>query len=105
MKDVISQVQEWIKLVSQVGIGLIALRIVVEIVFGKGAIFGASVIQNLSQIVAEIGGENGFVGLVAILLILAIFQRNQQIVFQLLKTNEINNKKVGEYKWKMWQKN
>ena len=64
MKDVISQVHEWIKLVSQVGIGLIALGIVVEIVFGKGAIFGASVVQNLSQIVAEIGGENGFVGLV-----------------------------------------
>ncbi|MDA8774732.1 hypothetical protein N9N13_03310 [Opitutales bacterium] len=77
MKDVISQVQEWIKLVSQLGIGLIALGIVVEIVFGKGALFGASVIENLSLIVAEIGGENGFVGLVAILLILAIFQRNQ----------------------------
>ncbi|MBT3540151.1 MAG: hypothetical protein HN489_03355 [Opitutae bacterium] len=77
MKDVISQVHEWIKLVSQVGIGLIALGIVVEIVFGKGAIFGASVVQNLSQIVAEIGGENGFVGLVAILIILAIFQRNK----------------------------
>ena len=35
MKDVISQVHEWIKLVSQVGIGLIALGIVVEIVFAK----------------------------------------------------------------------
>jgi len=56
MKDVISQVHEWIKLVSQVGIGLIALGVVVEIVFGKGAIFGASVINNLSQIVNDIGG-------------------------------------------------
>ena len=77
MKDVISQVNEWIKLVSQVGIGLIALGVVVEIVFGKGAIFGASVINNLSLIVNDIGGENGFVGLVAILIILAIFQRNK----------------------------
>ena len=77
MKDVISQAHEWIKLISQMGIGLIALGVVVEIVFGKGAIFGASVIQNLSEIVSEIGGGNGFVGLVAILLILAIFQRNQ----------------------------
>ena len=77
MKDVISQVNEWIKLVSQVGIGLIALGVVVEIVFGKSAIFGASVIDNLSLIVNDIGGENGFVGLVAILIILAIFQRNK----------------------------
>ena len=77
MKDIISQLQEWIKLVSQVGIGLIALGIIAEIVFGKDAIFGASVVQNLSSIVSDIGGENGFVGLVAILLILAIFQRSR----------------------------
>jgi len=75
MKEVFSQLQDWIKLVSQVGIGLIALGVIVEIVFGKGAIFGASVIGNLSEIVSDIGGENGFVGLVAILLIMGIFQR------------------------------
>jgi hypothetical protein len=75
MKEVFSQLQDWIKLVSQVGIGLIALGVIVEIVFGKGAIFGASVIGNLSEIVSDIGGENGFVGLVAILLIMGIFHR------------------------------
>ena len=75
MKEVFSQLQDWIKLVSQVGIGLIALGVIVEIVFGKGAIFGASVIENLSEIVSDIGGENGFIGLVAILLIMGIFQR------------------------------
>ena len=75
MKEVFSQLQDWIKLVSQVGIGLVALGVIVEIVFGKGAIFGASVIGNLSEIVSDIGGENGFVGLVAILLIMGIFQR------------------------------
>ncbi len=74
MKEVFSQLQDWIKLVSQVGIGLIALGVIVEIVFGKG-IFGASVVGNLSQIVGDIGGDNGFVGLVAILLIMGIFQR------------------------------
>ena len=77
MKQVFSQLQDWIKLVSQVGIGLIALGVIAEIVFGQGAIFGASVVQNLSSIVSDIGGENGFVGLVAILLILAIFQRSR----------------------------
>ena len=74
MKEVFSQLQDWIKIVSQVGIGLIALGVIVEIVFGKG-IFGASVVGNLSQIVGDIGGDNGFVGLVAILLIMGIFQR------------------------------
>ena len=77
MKDVISQIHEWIKLVSQVGLGLIALGVIAEIVFGRGAIFGASVIGNLQQIVTDIGGENGFIGLVAILIIFVILQRNR----------------------------
>ena len=77
MKDMISQLHEWIKLTSQIGIGLIALGVIVEIVFGTGAIFGGSVVANITQIVNQIGGQNGFVGLIAILLILAIFQRTK----------------------------
>jgi hypothetical protein len=44
-------------------------------VFGQGAIFGASVVGNLSSIVAAIGGENGFIGLVAIILIFALLRK------------------------------
>ena len=33
--------------------------------------------QMCTQIVNQIGGQNGFVGLIAILLILAIFQRSK----------------------------
>jgi hypothetical protein len=73
MKDVLTQLQEWIKLITQVGLALVALGVVVEIVFGKKAIFGASVVGNLSEIVSDIGGENGFVGLVAILIIFGLF--------------------------------
>jgi len=75
MKQVLSQLQDWIKLVTQVGIGLIALGVIVEIVFGKDKLFGGGVVSNLSEIVGSIGGENGFVGLVAILLIMGIFHR------------------------------
>ena len=73
MKEAVSQLHEWIKIITQVGLGLVALGIVVEIVFGKASIFGASVVANLSAIVGDIGGEKGFVGLVAILIIKAIF--------------------------------
>lgn len=76
MKETVSQLQEWIKLVTQIGLGLVALGVVVEIVFGKGAIFGASVVSNLSAIVSDIGGENGFVGLVAILILTALFLKS-----------------------------
>ena len=63
-----------IKSVTELGIGLIALGIVAEIIFGQGAIFGASVVSNLSAIVTSIGGSNGFVGLIAILLIVGLIK-------------------------------
>ena len=73
MKDVLTQFNEWIKVITQVGLGLVALGVVVEIVFGKGAIFGKSVVANMTEIVGDIGGEEGFVGLIAILIIMGIF--------------------------------
>lgn len=72
MKETLSKLNDWIKLITQLGMALIALSIVVEIVFGKNAVFGGGVIDNLSGIVTDIGGDNGFVGLVAILVILAL---------------------------------
>ena len=72
MKQALSQLNDWIKLITQIGLALIALSVVVEIVFGKDSVFGGGVITNLSEIVASIGGDNGFVGLVAILVILAL---------------------------------
>lgn len=63
-----------IKTVTELGIGLVALGIVAEIIFGQGAIFGASVVSNLSAIVTSIGGSNGFIGLIAILLIVGLIK-------------------------------
>lgn len=63
-----------IKAVTELGIGLVALGIVAEIIFGQGAIFGASVVSNLSAIVTSIGGSNGFIGLIAILLIVGLIK-------------------------------
>jgi hypothetical protein len=75
MEKITSQLTDVIKGISELGIGLIALGIIAEIVFGQGAIFGASVVENLSGIVAVIGGENGFIGLVAIILIFALLRK------------------------------
>ncbi|MFP6899388.1 MAG: hypothetical protein VCA36_00505 [Opitutales bacterium] len=72
MKEIVNKLNNWITLITQVGVALIALSIVVEIVFGKNAVFGGGVIDNLSEIVNDIGGDNGFVGLVAILVIFAL---------------------------------
>lgn len=75
MERITAQIGSAIKTVSELGIGLIALGIIAEIVFGTGAIFGASVVSNLSSIVSSIGGDNGFVGLIALLLIVGLLRK------------------------------
>ena len=74
MNGIVSQLKDWIRLITELGIGLVALGVLAEIIFGTGALFGASVVSNLSEIVSSIGGENGFVGLIAILLIFALLK-------------------------------
>ena len=75
MERITAQITNVIETVSKLGIGLIALGIIAEIIFGQGAIFGASVVSNLSAIVGSIGGENGFVGLIALLIILGLLRK------------------------------
>ncbi|CAI8298461.1 MAG: Uncharacterised protein [Puniceicoccaceae bacterium MED-G32] len=75
MEKITAQITNVIETVSKLGIGLIALGIIAEIIFGQGAIFGASVVSNVSSIVASIGGENGFVGLIALLLIVGLLRK------------------------------
>jgi hypothetical protein len=74
MNNVVSQLKDWIRIITELGIGLVALGVIAEVIFGQGALFGASVVANLSEIVGSIGGDNGFVGLVAILLIFALIR-------------------------------
>ena len=76
MEKITEKITDVIKTISELGIGLVALGIVAEIIFGQGAIFGASVVSNLSAIVGSIGGENGFVGLIALLIILGLLRKN-----------------------------
>ena len=74
MNNVVSQLKDWIRIITELGVGLVALGVIVEVIFGTGALFGASVVSNLSEIVGSIGGDNGFVGLVALLLIFALLR-------------------------------
>ena len=74
MNNIVSQLRDWIKAITEMGVGLIALGIIAEIIFGPNAIFGQGVVGNLTQIVNAVGGQHGFVGLIAILLIFALFR-------------------------------
>ena len=70
------QVVGWIKKLTEAGVALLALSIVMQIIFGKAVPFiGGDVIGNITNIVGVLGAQ-GLVGLASIGVIYAIFTRN-----------------------------
>jgi len=68
-------VLKWIKKMTEAGIALVALAIVLQILFGKVVPFiGGDVIGSITGLVAALGAQ-GLVGLAAVGVIYAIFTR------------------------------
>ena len=65
----------WIKKLTEAGVAVIALAVVVQIIFGDAAAFlPGDILGNLTGIISSLGGAN-LVGLVAAFLIYKIFTR------------------------------
>ena len=70
------QIVGWIKKLTEAGVSLLALAIVMQIIFGKAVPFiGGDVIGNITAIVGSLGAQ-GLVGLAAVGVIYAIFTRD-----------------------------
>ena len=64
-----------LKKVTELGIALLALTVVLQIVFGSSVAFiGVDVVGNLTSILAGLG-ENGLVGLIAAAILYAVVTR------------------------------
>ena len=69
------QIVGWVKKLTEVGVSLLALAIVMQIIFGKAVPFiGGDVIGNITAIVGALGAQ-GLVGLASVGVIYAIFTR------------------------------
>ena len=65
----------WIKTMTEVGIALLGLAIIVQILFGSAVpFFGSSVIDSISGVLSSLGTQ-GMVGLLVIWVVFAIFNR------------------------------
>ena len=65
----------WIKKLTEAGVAVIALAVVVQIIFGADAAFlPGDVIGSLTGVISSLGGAN-LVGLVAAALLYKIFTR------------------------------
>ena len=74
--QILDTVTCFVKQLTQVGIAIIALAVVLQIIFGSNVAFiGGDVVGNITSIVGDLGA-NGLVGLAAIGVLYAIFKRN-----------------------------
>ena len=68
------KVIEWVKKLTEAGVALLALGIVLQVIFGKAVPFiGGDIIGNIAGIITILGAQ-GVVGLASVGVIYAIFK-------------------------------
>ena len=71
----LDQISGWIKQVTNIGLGLVALGVVLQILFGAAVPFlGLDVVGSVVSLVKALGSE-GLVGLVAIWVLWGIYSK------------------------------
>lgn len=72
----LEEVKKWLGEITEIFLLLIALGVVVEILFGQQVKFFGGVVGNLTALIGTFG-EDGLVGLIALGIILYLFQRRK----------------------------
>ena len=72
----LEEVKKWLSEFTEIFLLLVALGIIANILFGETVPFVGSVVPNLTALIADLG-ENGLVGLIALAVILYLFQRRK----------------------------
>jgi hypothetical protein len=77
----LEEVKKWLGEITEVFLLLVALGIIAHILFGESVPFFGNVVPNLTGLIADLG-ENGLVGLIALAIILYLFQRRKAFAEQ-----------------------
>ena len=72
------QIKKWIGEITEIALLLIALGVSVEILFGSEVPVFSGIVTNLTGLISTLG-ENGLVGLVALGVIIFLFQRRKAV--------------------------
>ncbi|MFH1718861.1 MAG: hypothetical protein ABIF19_16010 [Planctomycetota bacterium] len=70
----LEEVKKWLGEITEVFLLLVALGIIAHILFGEALPFFGQVVPNLTALITDLG-ENGLVGLIALGIIVYLFQR------------------------------
>ena len=74
--ELMDRVKHWLRQITEVGLLLVAVFIVIQLLFGTQWLAGANVVQNLIDLIRALG-DNGVVGLIAIAIIFWLFAKRQ----------------------------
>jgi len=70
----LEEVKKWLGEITEVFLLLVALGIIAHILFGEALPFFGQVVPNLTALITDLG-ENGLVGLIALGIIVYLFQK------------------------------
>ena len=76
--NILEETKRWLGDITEIFLLLIALGIAVEILFGKVVPFFGGIVVNLTGLLNTLG-ENGLVGLIALGIILYLFQKKKAV--------------------------
>ena len=74
----LEELKKWLAEVTEIALLLVALGIVVEILFGNAVPFFGGIVANLTTLIQSLG-ENGLIGLIALGIILYLFNRRKVV--------------------------
>ncbi len=72
----LTETRKWLGEITEIGLLLIALGIIFEILFGHAVPFFGGIVANLTELLNMLG-DNGLVGLIALGIIVFLFQRRK----------------------------
>ena len=78
MMHLLEEAKKWIAEFTEILLLLVALGIVAGILFGDQVPFFAGVVANLTALIKTLG-DNGLVGLIALAVILYLFQKKKAV--------------------------
>ena len=71
------QILGWVKKLTEAGVSLLALAIIMQVIFGKAVPFiGGDVVGNIIGIITQLG-NSGLVGLIAVAVIFWLFRHQK----------------------------
>ena len=73
MKEVMNKVTTFLGGLTTILLSFVSLSILAEVIFGTG-VFGTSIVTNVMELVKALG-DGGFVGLIALVILIQVFQK------------------------------